>query len=317
MRRVDRSRHAQRTYQECWTTASLTVAIIASALAGSPALGQRLEEFRQSAIASANGAVSEVEYDTGLVDLPPGFLAHSPAGSERKFSFGEAVWIIGYKTSIYDYAGKEPDRNFLCHTFLGDRPFTQQDHPKMTAIYSDSFTRKVRLPQGFGLHVEAGQELYWLPLFNNRSEEGARVGMRLELAVIRVSDLVHPLKRLYSTLHSTHMPHLFFVPPERHDQERVVTLGFEGRIHFMGTHVHPFAESMELQNLTRDERVWRGASVRGGSGKMTGFEVYSSVEGYPVQPGEAFRITSSYDNPTDGPVDAMAGLFIMYSLDSE
>lgn len=291
--------------------------MIALALAGSPALGQRLDEFRQSAISSANGVVSEVEYDTGLVELPPGFLAHSPAGSERRFSFGEAVWIIGYKTSIYDAAGNEPDRNYLCHTFLGDRPFTQQDHPKMTAIYTDSFTRNVVLPQGFGLRVEAGQELYWLPLFNNRSEEGTTVGMRLELAVIRMSDLVHPLKRLYSTLHSTHMPHLFFVPPERHDQERVVILGFDGRIHFMGTHVHPFAESMELQNVTRDERVWRGASVRGASGEMKGFEVYSSIEGYLVQPDEAYRITSWYDNSTDGPIDAMAGLFIMYSLDSE
>ena len=291
--------------------------MIASAWVGSPALGQRLDEFRQSTISSANGTVSEVEYDTGLVDLPPGFLAHSPVGSERRFSFGEAVWIIAYKTSIYDAGGAEPDRNYLCHTFLGDRPFTQHHDPKMTAIYSDSFTRKVRLPQGSGLYVKAGRELNWLPLFNNRSEEGTSVGMRLGLAVIRESDLEHPLKRLYSTLHSTHMPHLFFVPPERHEQKRVVTLGFEGRIHFMGTHVHPFAESMELLNVTREELVWKGTSIRGDSGTMSGFEVYSSVEGYPVQPGEAYRITSSYDNPTDGPIDAMAGLFIMYSLDSE
>ena len=141
--------------------------------------------------------------------------------------------------------------------------------------------------------------------------------MRLELAVIRESDLVRPLKRLYSTLHSTHMPHLFFVPPQRHQQGTVVTLGFKGRIHFMGTHVHPFAESMVLRNMAREERVWKGTSIRGDSGSMTGFEVFSSVEGYAVQPGEAYRITSSYDNPTDGPIDAMAGLFIMYSLDSE
>lgn len=291
--------------------------MMAFAWVGSPAFGQRLNEFRKSAIASANGAVSEVAYDTGLVDLPPGFLAHSPVGSERRFSFGESVWIIAYKTSIYDASGAEPDRNYLCHTFLGDRPFTQHHDQKMTAIYSDSFTRKVHLPQGSGLYVDAGRELNWLPLFNNRSEEATRVGMRLELAVIRESDLIRPLKRLFSTLHSAHMPHLFFVPPQRHEQETVVTLGFKGRIHFMGTHVHPFAESMELRNLTREERVWKGTSIRGKSGSMTGFEVFSSVQGYAVQPGEAYRITSLYDNPTDGPIDAMAGLFIMYSLDSE
>ena len=295
----------------------LAAAIAASVCLADVALAQRLDAFRQSAMVSAHGVVSEVEYDTGLVDLPSGFLAHSPAGSERRFSFGEAVWILAYKTDIYDAARAEPAGNYLCHTFLGDRPFTQHHDPKMTAIYSDSFTREVRLPDGFGLYIEGGQELNWLPLFNNRSTAGTRVGMRMEVALIRESDLVRPLKRLYSTLHSTHMPHLFFVPPKRHEQETVISFDFGGRIHFMGTHVHPFAESMELHNLTRDERVWKGSSILGVSGKGTGFDVYSSVNGYAVSPGEAYRLTSSYDNPTDGEIDAMAGLFILYSLNSE
>ncbi len=297
--------------------ACLLAAVAASGNLADKALAQTLDAFRQSSLSSVHGTVSEVEYDTGLIDLPPGFLAHSPVGSEREFSFGEAVWILAYKTAIYDAAGSEPDRNYLCHTFLGDRPFTQQHDPKMTAIYSDSFTREVRLPEGFGLYVQAGQELNWLPLFNNRSRAGTQVGMRMELALIPESDLVRPLKRLYSTLHSTQMPHLFFVPPERHMQQSVIGFGFEGRIHFMGTHVHPFAESMELHNLTRDERVWNGGPTLGDSGEITGFDVFSSIEGYPVRPGEAYRARSSYNNPTDSEIDAMAGLFIMYSLDSE
>ena len=299
------------------TIVCLAGAIVAWVCTSAQAFAQRLDAFGPSAIVSDHGKVSEVAYDTGLVDLPGGFLAHSPAGSERRFSFSESVWILSYRTSIYDASGSEPDQNYLCHTFLGDRPFTQQHDPKMTAIYSDSFTRQVRLPDGFGLFVEAGQELHWLPLFNNRSSEGARVGMRLEVAVIREPDLARPLRHLYSTLHSTHMPHLFFVPPERHEQETVVSLGFDGRIHFMGTHVHPFAESLELHNLTSGERVWKGSSVSGDTEKMTGFEVYSSADGYPVRSADVFRLTSVYNNSTESPIDAMAGLFILYSLDSE
>ncbi len=299
-------------------TALRTLAVLVSLASVSAGVGraQVLAEFRESSATSPHGKVSEVEYDTGLIDLPPGFLAHSPTGSERIFAFPEPVWILRYATAIYDSSGQEPDENFLCHTFLGDRPFTQHQQDRMVAIYSDSFTRQVHLPEGFALYVPAGQSMHWLPLFNNRSTSGARVGMRMRVWLVRDADVVQVPTRLFARLHSTHMPHLFFVPPSRHQQEAVVQFGIRGRIHFMGTHVHPYAESVELRNLTRNEIVWRGRS-KVESGRMMGFDVYSSPEGYPVRPEETFRVTSAYDNPTDREIDAMAGLFVMFSLDSE
>ena len=48
---------------------------------------------------------------------------------------------------------------------------------------------------------------------------------------------------------------------------------------------------------------------------MIGMEVYSSGPGYPVRAGDAYRVTSIYDNPTGHEIDAMAGLFIFYSRD--
>ncbi len=277
---------------------------------------QTLDAFRPSPETSRLGRVSEVSYDTGLIELPAGFLAHSPAGSQRRFRFPESVWIVAYSTSIYDSTGEAPRENYLCHTFLGDRPFTQSHEPRMTAIYSDSFTREVQLPDGFALFVESGQELNWLPLFNNREAAGTKVGMKMTVTLIRESDVIRPPRRLYSTLHSSHMPHLFFVPPDRHRQEAVLRLGFRGRIHFMGTHVHPYAEFVELHNVSRSERVWKGVGKFESSGQMTGFEVYSSDDGYPVSPSETYKLTSAYDNPTGRQIDAMAGLFVMYSLDS-
>ena len=298
---------------------TITLVLLAAFFGKGAEMGwsQTLDEIRSSPVTSPHGRVSEVHYDTGLIELPSGFLAHSPAGSERRFRFPEPVWILGYATSIYDATGEVPRENYLCHTFLGDRPFTQSHEPRMTAIYSDSFTREVRLPEGFALFVDGGQELHWLPLFNNREAASARVGMKMTVTLIRQSDIIRLPKRLYSTLHSAQMPHLFFVPPKRHQQEAVIRLGIRGRIHFMGTHVHPHAEFVELHNLSRGERVWKGVSKSDDSGEMTGFEVYSSGEGYPVSPGEIYRLISAYDNPTGREIDAMAGLFVMYSLAPE
>ena len=274
-----------------------------------------LTQFEPADIHSSNGKVVRVTYETGLNDVGAGHLAYSPAGVDRQFQFEEPVWIIGYQTALYGEDGERPKENFLCHTYLGDELFTQSRNAKMNAIYTDAFTREVKLPQGFGIFVDAGQQLNWLPLFNNRTAGIVRVRMRLEVTVIRVKDLVKPMRRVYSTLHSVELPHLFFVPPKRHERRTVVTFDFDGRIHFLGTHVHPYAESMELYNLDRDEQVWLGKSRHDDFGEMVGFDTYSSAEGYPVKAGESYRISSVYNNPTDHEIDAMAGLFVFYSVD--
>jgi hypothetical protein len=42
-------------------------------------------------------------------------------------------------------------------------------------------------------------------------------------------------------------------------------------------------------------------------------QVYSDRRGYPVKAGETYRITAIYENPTAEKIDAMAGLFMLYS----
>ena len=44
-------------------------------------------------------------------------------------------------------------------------------------------------------------------------------------------------------------------------------------------------------------------------------EVYSDSEGYLVQAGDSYRITSVYENPMAHKIDGMAGLFMFYSLE--
>ena len=148
-------------------------------------------------------------------------------------------------------------------------------------------------------------------MFNNRGAQPARVAMKVELRLIRATALTKDLHRLYSTLRSVQVPHLFFVDPGRDERHLSFEMPFDCRIHLVGAHVHPYATSMELYNVSRQEAVWIGTH-----GKQEGTNslgVYSSRDGYRVRAGETFRITSVYDNPTAAPIDAMAGLFIFYS----
>jgi hypothetical protein len=272
-----------------------------------------LSDFRPSAQHSDYGAVSDVEFLTELIELDAGVLAFHPDHAMRNFRFAEPVWVIGYQTHVLDAKNARTRENYLCHTFIGDQRVTQHDDREMLALYSDAFTPQVRLPDGFGFRLAAGESLHWMPLFNNRQEQPVRIRMKGVISVIREKDRSKAIRPLYSTLRSTNTPHLFFVKPGRHEFQKSFEAPFDGRIQFMGTHIHPYGVSIELYDITHARLVWRSTRRLDDAGQMIGMDTFGSESGYPVKTGDTFRITAVYDNPTLAPIDAMAGLFISYS----
>ena len=57
--------------------------------------------------------------------------------------------------------------------------------------------------------------------------------------------------------------------------------------------------------------------ARDGSGKLVKMPVYLNPEGYDVEAEEQFKVVAVYENPTEQPVDAMSGVFILYSRYSQ
>jgi hypothetical protein len=273
-----------------------------------------LSQYAPAGIASAYGTLSIVRFSTGVVVLPPKVLAHLPTGMMRQLRFSENVWVLGYQTSISDQDGHALTENFICHTLFCDQRAVQRQDQRMRALYSDGFTRGFRLPDGYAVPFSRVDSVHFMPMFNNRTDQPKQVRMSIELLLIREKDLRKPLQPLYSTLRSVNIPHLYFVPPHRHEQEITFELPFAGRIHFIGTHIHPHAESISLFDVSRGQSVWFGKtkSERGNGETM---ETYSSVEGYPVHPGEIFRLSSVYNNPTSSNIDAMSAVFVYYSED--
>jgi len=269
-----------------------------------------LATFRESPLRTEYGLASEVEFSTAAVELEPGALAHHLPQAMRSFRFPEPVWAIAYRTEISDARGQTPKENYLCHTFFGDQRVMQRQDQEVKGIYSDSFTPEVRLPDGLGIAFAADENLHWMPMFNNRGDEPVRVRMKVTLTVIRGKDLKKPLKPVYASLRSVQVPHLFFVPPGRDERQSTFMLPFHARIHFLGTHIHPHGVSIELFNESRRERVWQGSRTGGPESAM---QIYSNAEGYSVRNGETYRVTSVYQNPFPHDIDAMAGLFLLYS----
>jgi hypothetical protein len=111
------------------------------------------------------------------------------------------------------------------------------------------------------------------------------------------------------------------VPPGRQENHTLVTesmrIPFDTTVHYIAAHVHPFAESIALRDLTTGETLFtshaRNFEDRIGLREV---EFYSSPVGFPLYDDHEYELVSIYDNTSGEDQDSMAVLFI-YALDRE
>ena len=98
---------------------------------------------------------------------------------------------------------------------------------------------------------------------------------------------------------------------------RIMNLPFDTTVHYIAVHLHPFAESLELRDLTADRVVYRSeASATPGRIGLARVDYFSSTEGVPLFRGHEYELTSVYQNTSDAPQDSMAVMYL-YTLDRE
>jgi len=260
--------------------------------------------------------VETLVHTYGPFDLKASTLQQVPTVMAMKFP--EDMWLVGYHTRIVDGSGNQLAREFQCHTFIGTSMPQHHSHEKVAGIFSDGYTPTVDLPAGFGIFFKAGEKIIWNPMFNNRDPEHATAAMRIELNVIRARNLpqgLRPLLTTFRTIRGT--TDLYLVPPGRDVRETSFELPFASKIHVIGTHIHPYGVSIELINSTRNQSVWKAVGSKDKNGKLTAMPVYVNGDGYDIDKGDRFKLVAVYENPTLHNVDAMAGIFILYSPASQ
>lgn len=109
------------------------------------------------------------------------------------------------------------------------------------------------------------------------------------------------------------------VKPGRQVVENLVThdlnLRYDTTLHAIDVHLHPFAESIELLDLTTGESLFKSVATQVESGVgLRHVETYRSSEGIPVFKDHEYGLVTVYDNPTEEDHDAMAVLYV-HALD--
>ena len=111
------------------------------------------------------------------------------------------------------------------------------------------------------------------------------------------------------------------VPPGKQVNHTNVTaylnIPFDTRVYYIAVHLHPFAESLELRDISANKSVYK-SYVRNSPGKvgLDHVDFYSSVEGLRVYRDHQYELISTYHNTSDIEHDSMAVMFL-YLHDKE
>lgn len=104
------------------------------------------------------------------------------------------------------------------------------------------------------------------------------------------------------------------VPPGKEEvrspANHQLALTHDTRIHQILVHVHPYAQWVELFDLTAKKPVFR-AGVAGRATGVEAVEAYSSAEGLPLFKDHKYELAALYDNPTKSESDAMAVFYML------
>ena len=97
----------------------------------------------------------------------------------------------------------------------------------------------------------------------------------------------------------------------------IMKVPYDTTVHYIAVHLHPFAESIELRDLTDDTTVFK-SNVEGLDDRIgvRRVEHFDSAEGLAMFAGHQYELVSVYNNTTDREQDSMAVL-LLYLLDKE
>lgn len=273
----------------------------------------------QEAPADGGVPVYSSSHTFGPYNLAADTLSQAPAGGVP-MTFPRPVWLIGYSTEIVDTEGVPLPPELHCHTMLQTPPpgawalFPLDGRP-FKGVFSDGYTMRMQLPVGFGLHLEPGEKLDMIPMFNNRESLPKDAAMKVQVDVVMPEDLPRELTPVYSTMLSVNKPHLYQVEPGRDLREREFKFPYSGVIRAMAVHIHPYGRWLELVDAGTGKTIWRAEGIFDDTGRLVEMPVYSNAEGVPFTPEDEFIIRAEYVNDTDEPQDAMAGLFIFFTTE--
>jgi hypothetical protein len=107
----------------------------------------------------------------------------------------------------------------------------------------------------------------------------------------------------------------WIVPPGKQvnhsDISWFMNLQFDTKLHYAAVHLHPFARSLEMRDMTTGKTVFLAKAENPPHGVgLLHVDEFTSTDGVPLLHAHKYSLISTYDNPTKTNADSMASVFL-------
>lgn len=239
-----------------------------------------------------------------------------------RFNWPVSGWIRGFRIRITDAASRPLSRRHLHHLnllHLERRQLVEPVYERTIAVGQE--TEDVLLPASIGVRIEAGAEMALLTAFANEAGDDLH-GVTLELVIAYLPANTMPRPREVRPLavdlgFRPGETDAFDVGPGRTVRERDFVLATGGRLLGIGGHLHDYAESIALVDLTSGKTLFELRTRTDSTGKVSGVDrklFGIRGDGLRLRAGRAYRVVAVYRNPlghtlVDGGMAVLAGIF--------
>ncbi len=230
------------------------------------------------------------------------------------------LMVHGYRVEAVDREGRPVSHAVIHHFNMLDPSQRELFLPVMRRLFaSGQETDSQEIPaELFGLPLQENDPFLLLAMLHNptdRSYEGVTV--RLVLSYSRTE----PLYRVFPFHMDAMFPlgsKAFDLPPGRTERSWVGRPAIGGAILGMGGHLHRYAESLTLEDVTEGKVLYRVVPEESEEGYLLPLPVATFLDqgpGLPLDPTHEYRVTATYFNPSDetiveGGMGSIAGAFI-------
>ena len=239
-----------------------------------------------------------------------------------RFDWPVSGWIRGFRIRIIDAASRPLSRRHLHHLnllHLERRQLVEPVYERTIAVGQE--TEDVLLPASIGVRIETGAEMALLTAFANEAGEDLH-GVTLELVItyLPANTMPRPREVRPFAIDLGFRPgetDAFDVGPGRTERKRDFVLATGGRLLGVGGHLHDYAESIALVDVTSGKTLFELRTRADSSGKVSGvdrklFGVRGN--GLRLRASRTYRVVAVYRNPlghtlVDGGMAVLAGIF--------
>jgi cyclophilin family peptidyl-prolyl cis-trans isomerase len=156
------------------------------------------------------------------------------------------------------------------------------------------------MPSTAGIASEAGKA-------GDNGTASCLIGARAPQASSGSADYVDPQGRK--------MTGHWIVPPGKQVNHSDITwfmnLQYDTHLRYAAVHLHPFARSLEMRDMTTGKTVFLAKAQNPANGiGLTHVDEFTSTEGVPIEHAHKYSLISTYDNPTNANADSMASVFL-------